>query len=89
MKTPNNHKSAASNYGGATAGEEEILISDKQKNDMMNAAINIALEFDMAFKLMSYRVATREMFLERCESLSRFFISEVERIRQLPQDGKS
>lgn len=75
MKTPKNPQNVK-------VGEEEILPSKKQEDLKMNVAINTALEFDMAFKLMSYRVANKEMFLNRVHDLSTFLINEFNEIEK-------
>lgn len=67
--------------------DQKALASKKQRDAVMSAAINTCLEFDMAFKLMSYRVATQEMFLERCKSLAEFLLQEIER-NNPDEDGK-
>lgn len=75
METPENNPNMK-----IVVDDEKVLDSKKQMDAKMSAAINTCLEFDMAFKLMSYRVATTEMFLQRCLNLAEFLLAENKRI---------
>lgn len=53
--------------------EKQVKKLTQAEQDTLAAAINTALEIEMAFKLYSYRVATPEQFMTRVADLCDYF----------------
>ena len=51
---------------------ERTEISTKDFDELYSIAINAALECDMAFKLLSYRISSPKDFIERMNSISMY-----------------
>lgn len=52
---------------------QKSILSETQEQDLFNQAINTALETELAFKLMSFRLTDKEQYIKRVAQLSQFF----------------
>lgn len=60
--------------------QSEKIPGQQEENVILGNAINTVLEMEMAFKLFSYRVTTREAFLVRVNDLCEFYVTEKAKI---------
>lgn len=64
--------------------ETKKEVSQEELNELYQNAINTALEMELAFKLMSYRVTTQLAFIQRVADLSEY---TAELWNKITQDG--